>query len=338
MTLIRGGPAGPDGLGGAYSNTVESDRAALWSALGGRQGVLRGFVHSGVSGQMSLSFTAGAALVDERDASGNAGTLFRGYHVWSDTATVVQFGPASPSARNDAVVAAFVDTEDGPVGTGGLDVGPHLVVIPGVSGTSTPRTDTQITAWLGRGGWIRLLDVPIASSDVQINLAGITDRKTSAGRTQFVRKRTDEALLSSTALQSDDELSFDVVAGRVYEFTVTLFCAANSTGANGDIVVGFSFPGGGTLDFAGTGPHNTDLSTGSNSNAEWIARRGATSGTTVIPYGLSQSPSSEIMIVLRGTHVCATDGTVTLQWAQLTSSSNGVKVLGGSYLKADRVV
>lgn len=173
MTLVRGVPAGPNGLGGAYENPVEGDRAAFWAATGGRQRVLRGLAASGVAGQMSLSLSPGQAVVDERDAAGAAGTTLRGYLVWSDVATIVQFGPASPSARNDAVVAAFVDVEDGPVGTGALTVGAHLVVVPGVSGTATARTDAQITAWLGRGGWLRLFDVPVAATDTQINVANV---------------------------------------------------------------------------------------------------------------------------------------------------------------------
>lgn len=172
MALVRGGPAGPDGVGGAYQNEVETDRSAWWQALGGRQGVLRGLAISQVAGQMQLSLSAGSALLAERDAS--AGLLARGYFLWTDVATVVSFGAASPSARNDALVAAFVDTAAGPVGTGGLPVGAHLVVVPGVSGTTTARTDAQVTAFLGRGGWLRLANVPVAAGAAQIDVGGIT--------------------------------------------------------------------------------------------------------------------------------------------------------------------
>lgn len=171
MTAVRGGPAGPDGLGGSFQNEAETDRSAWWLALTGKQGVLKGFTLAGVGGLMALDVAAGSAVVSELDGSGNVQQ--RGYLVWADSTTRVTFGAASASARNDALVAAFVDTEDGAVGTGALAVGAHLVVIPGVSGTSTVRTDAQIRAWLGRGGYIRLADVPIASSDTQINTANI---------------------------------------------------------------------------------------------------------------------------------------------------------------------
>lgn len=223
MTLIRGGPAGPDGLGGAYENGVETDRAALWNALGGRQGVLHGFEISGLAGQMALSLTAGAALVDERDAAGNAGTTLRGYLVWADTDTTVTFGAASASNRNDALVAAFVDTEDGPVGTGGLDVGPHLVVVPGTSGVLTPVTDADITTYLGRGGWLRLADVPVASTDTEINTANLDThdgnyqpesamyRKVTGTQTLTSASNVDVTDLSHTAhVTSSDVLMVDV--------------------------------------------------------------------------------------------------------------------------------
>ena len=172
MTLVRGGLAGPNGAGGSYKNEVESDRTVLFYALGGRQGVMGGLTASAVPGQMALDLAAGAALVAERAADGS--TTRRGYLVWADGTTRVTFGPASPAARSDTVIAAFVDTEDGPVGTGGLDVGAHLVVVPGTSGITTPTTDTAINAWLGRGGRVRLHDVPIASADTQINTSAMS--------------------------------------------------------------------------------------------------------------------------------------------------------------------
>jgi hypothetical protein len=197
VTIIRGGPAGPDGSGGAYLNEVETDRSAWWHALGGRQGVLKGFVHSGVAGAMALDFTAGAALVGERAADGTA-SLDRGYLVWADATTRVTFGPASASARNDAVVAAFVDVEDGPVGTGGLEVGPHLVVVPGVSGTTTPRADADINAYLGRGGWVRLMDVPVAAGSTEINVANIdaADARIPANNTGLIAAASGQIQLS----------------------------------------------------------------------------------------------------------------------------------------------
>lgn len=216
MTLIRGGPAGPNGSGGAYLNEVETDRTINWYANGGRQGVLAGFTHTGVAGQMALDFTPGAALVGERAADGTA-SLNRGYLVWFDVTTRVTFGAASASARNDAVVAAFVDVEDGPVGTGGLEVGSHIVVVPGVSGTTTPRTDADINAWLGKGGWVRLMDVPVAAGATEIATAGVTVNAAAYQReTAFYRKAATQTV-NATANADIADLAHTAHVGSTTE-------------------------------------------------------------------------------------------------------------------------
>lgn len=174
-TLIDGGPAGADEAGGQYRNRILTDRIAWWRSIGRRQGVLRGFVHSTVAGQMQLSFTAGETAVEERDSLGVANTA-RGYLVWTGADAIAQFDVASASARNDAVVVAFVDVSVGAaaLGSGTTTVGGQLVVVPGVSGSSTPRTDAEIQSYVGSGGWVRLMDVAIAATDTEINPASVT--------------------------------------------------------------------------------------------------------------------------------------------------------------------
>jgi hypothetical protein len=173
LAQIKGAFLGPSDAAGtvAFLNRLDSRRVETLAVFGGHAGIWEGFVYSQVGGQMQLSFTAGIGMAAERD--GSQVELRRGYVIWNDVATVVQFGAASAANRNDAVVLAAVDPEDGAFGTGALVADGHLVVIPGVSGTTTVRTDAQIATWLGRGGWVRLLDVPILSTDTQINTATI---------------------------------------------------------------------------------------------------------------------------------------------------------------------
>lgn len=183
-TMILGAPAGPNGTGGSLNNPVEADRAMLWDALGSRQGVLRGFGYTTVAAAMALDIAAkSAALVGERAGDGTA-SLERGYHVYTPegAATRVTFAAASASARNDAVVAAFVDTEDGALGTGVTAVGPQIVTVTGVSGTTTPRTDADINAWIGRGGWVRLYDVAIPAGSTEISAANVVKDPNSWAR------------------------------------------------------------------------------------------------------------------------------------------------------------
>lgn len=169
---------GPDGLGGAYKNKAEVLQAQAWYAAGGRQGVLKGLAISGVAGVMSADVAAGAALISRRD--GSQAVQDMGYTVPLPTTTRVTFNPASASARNDCLVLAVVDTTDGAAGTGALASGGQLAVVPGVSGTSTVRTDAQVAAYLGRGGFLRLADVPIASTDTQINMSNLVDKRVPA--------------------------------------------------------------------------------------------------------------------------------------------------------------
>jgi hypothetical protein len=169
---VDAGWIGPDGVGGAYKNKASVIEAQSWYSLGGAQGVLKGMTLAGVAGQMSIDVAAGACLVSRRDGSNNVQDM--GYLVPVTATTRVAFGAASASTRNDALVCAVVDTTDGAVGTGALAVNGYLGVVPGVSGTSTPRTDAQIAAYLGRGGYVRLADVLIASTDTQINMSNVT--------------------------------------------------------------------------------------------------------------------------------------------------------------------
>lgn len=168
---LDAGWIGPDGVGGAYKNKAEVLQAQSWYALGGVQGVLKGMSLAGVAGSMAIDVAAGACMVSRRDGSQAVQNM--GYLLPVPVTTRVAFDPASASARNDCLVAAVVDTTDGAVGTAALAVGGQLAVVKGVSGTSTPRTDAQIAAWLGRGGFVRLADVPIASTDTQITMANV---------------------------------------------------------------------------------------------------------------------------------------------------------------------
>lgn len=176
-TSVLAVPIGPDGLGGSFQNDVGTRRASDWWELGGRAGVLSGLSWAQVTGLMALDLAAGAAMVPVRDAS--AVVQSEGYMLRTTpgSATVrVFFTPASASARNDALIGCVADTSIGSAGTGGLANGGWLAVVPGVSGTVTPRTDAQINAWVGGGGWDRYADVPIASTDTQINTANIANK------------------------------------------------------------------------------------------------------------------------------------------------------------------
>lgn len=157
------------------------------------------------------------------------------------------------------------------------------------------------------------------------------------GQMLFARKTADETLTSDTTLQNDNHLTLSVAASAVYTFELMLMAQTASNDLAGDIKVGFTFPSASTLHFTGTGPNNADLASGgsTNSNGEWIARNGATSGSTNIPYGMSGTP---IGIMLRGLLITGVNaGTLALSWAQNTSDPDTLTVLSGSWMRAVRV-
>lgn len=185
MVAVKGDAIGPLDASGTTApftgNVLDSVRheiylAARGGGLGGKGGIIEGLVPSIVSGQMQLSFSAGSAFAPERDASSNP--LARGYDVWNDAASVVQFTAAHATlGRIDTVVAAAVDGEDGAVGSGALAIGYHLAAVPGTAaGSPTTPTDANITSFLGRGGWTRLYDCTIPAASTQLSLVNCAFR------------------------------------------------------------------------------------------------------------------------------------------------------------------
>jgi hypothetical protein len=175
VVAVKTGNVGPQADGTTpFQNPLDVRRHAFWLTANGKSGILRGAVPSVVAGQMQLSFTAGSVAVCERDGSNVE--LDRAYPVYWDTAAVVQFTTAHATlARIDALVAAVVDVEDGAQGSLALGVGGFLAVVAGTAaGSPVAPTDTEIKTALGRGGFHRLYNVPIAAASTQIALGGAT--------------------------------------------------------------------------------------------------------------------------------------------------------------------
>lgn len=227
MTVIRGAFGAVDELGAAYRNDVEDVRAMVYHALGGTQGILDGFVMSTVAAAMEVDFTAGQALIEERGVDINGDD--RGYFVFATTTTTVTFDAASVADRNDAVVFAWPDPQYGTIGAGVSVAGPQIVVVKGVSGSTTPRTDSEINTAIGVGGWFRYADVIIDSTDTEINPANITltypNANDRVGYVQAKWKTADQSVTSTSAVDDTHLNDFSVVAGATYlvapKFAVT---------------------------------------------------------------------------------------------------------------------
>jgi hypothetical protein len=332
MVAVKAGFIGPQADGTTpFQNPLDVRRVETFLALGGRSGLLSGFFYTVVAGQMQLSFPPGEALIAERDGSNNE--LRRGYLLWSDTTVIAQFGAASAAARNDAVVMAVVDVEDGAQGTGAIGVGGHIVVVPGVSGTTTPRTDAQIQTYLGRGGFHRYADVAIPAGSTQIsagNVALTRVRLNSSAKRIYAHKTADEGLVSSTTVQDDNSLFLDLPVG-VWDITLKLsaFC---SSGIAADIKMMWTFSG----TFTGSpgrfclGPAvvNTGVS-------DTTVRLALHSLALEVTYGVDDVVGNYISENLF--LVVTAPGRLQLRWAQAGSSSSTTTVLTGSRLVAESV-
>jgi len=185
LTLIRGIPGAVDDVGDPWRNDIEDDRAMIWQALGATQGVLRGLTMSLDAGSLSVTFQAGCALLEERgvDITGDG----RGYFVFEDTTFQVTFDSPDASSRNDAVVIAWSDPQYGVAGAAVDGPGPQVIVVKGVSGSTTPRTDSEINTGIGPGAWVRFADVIIAPGDTQVNPANVTTNPQASAATPWCK-------------------------------------------------------------------------------------------------------------------------------------------------------
>lgn len=146
------------------------------------------------------------------------------------------------------------------------------------------------------------------------------------------RKTADEAVTSSTTLQDDDHLTFAIAANEEWVAHYQISCGAllSTTG----LKVTLTWPTGATADFDAyaiiRGPSDTrDIHVGNS--------RFQTSGQTVdmIAAGFSVNNGKLMMSIwiLNG----STAGSVTLQFAQSSSSGSALTFLKGAHLIAHRI-
>lgn len=158
---------------------------------------------------------------------------------------------------------------------------------------------------------------------------------TGVGQRLFAYKTADETVTSSVTPQNDDHLTLALAANATYLMNMNLM-VVNAGDFTGDILARLAYPTGTTAHVTGIGAHNTGLTSGSQSTGEWIARQGQTgTASTSTPYGVGTSAVGikiEALIL-----VGSTAGSLTLQWAQNTSESNGTTVKAGSWMKLERV-
>jgi hypothetical protein len=135
-----------------------------------------------------------------------------------------------------------------------------------------------------------------------------------------VLKTANESVVSSIVLQNDNELAFSVQPNETWLFDAWLVVACLSTAP--DIRIAFSAPLGAVVQWSGIGDGNvgTDhpLVTGSGSTDSFA-----------LPSGLTRNSIRLHGAVVSGVQA----GTVRLQWAQQSSSTNAVTIEADSYIR-----
>jgi hypothetical protein len=138
-----------------------------------------------------------------------------------------------------------------------------------------------------------------------------------------VRKVADESVTSSTALQDDNQLVFDVGADETWSFEFWLVVSCTNTLP--DIKLAFTTPPGASIKWSGFGDGNT-----------------STEHDVVITAGVSDifelaGGGARDWIRVRGIVTNGVNpGPVRLQWAQAAPSTSPVIMMQNSYLQASK--
>lgn len=135
------------------------------------------------------------------------------------------------------------------------------------------------------------------------------------------RKTSNETVNGSAALQNDDELFVAVEASCVYHFELRL---NYTSGTTPDLKLGWTYPTGTTIRWSGV-----------DSDTAGAVRITGNLTETSVPAICGSG--ADLMAVYTGMVIVGVNaGTLTLQWAQNTSTGSNSTVYAGSFLTIKR--
>lgn len=214
-------------------------------------------------------------------------------------------------------------------GSGVLDGSAAQKAIPSgtVVGTSDSQTLTNKTIDAASNTLTSV--VTLTGSQTLTNKTLTSPVINGIGAVTTVVKASDESVTSSTSMQDDNELTFSVDAAGTYIIDFFISISGDSTA---DIATEVSFPSG-TMHLFTAGQSPT--ATSADSDARFVTRMAdASSPTSSIAFGI---PASSGFVYMHALLVASGTGSVTLRWAQSSSSATPTVIAAGSHLVARRV-
>lgn len=140
---------------------------------------------------------------------------------------------------------------------------------------------------------------------------------------QAKRKAANESVTKSIALQDDNDLNFQLAAGKTYTVDGVLFVSAGKNVP--DLRIAFSAPNG------------SNMAIGYLTDAVLQNGGGVLTQSNAASRRIQVPANTSIPIIVKGTIVAGASGDLQLKWAQFTSNANPVTITKGSYIAIQEI-
>jgi hypothetical protein len=180
-----------------------------------------------------------------------------------------------------------------------------------VTGSSVSVSPTQTTTY-----------TLTASNTAGTTTAQVTVTVTPPTPASGILKTSNQSVTNNTTLQNDNQLLLQLQPGT---YAVDGIVIASSTAATPDMKIAF------------TDPTGSDMNIGYLSDVNSASVGGVLQASGVASSRIQLPANTPTPIMIRGTIVVTTAGTLQLQWAQFSSNAKLTGVAKGSYLKVTQL-
>lgn len=257
----------------------------------------------------------GSSLEDvtanNNDLTNNGGATFSNDVPFTDVVTPALTFEASPSAITQGSSSTLSWNAQNATSCTASGAWNGSKSVSGTLAVSPPSTATYSLDCTGDGGSVQ--------KDATVTVTSAPAPASS----QAKRKTVSESVTKSAVLQDDDELKFQLVAGKTYIVEGVLFASA-----------GKNVP---DLRIAFTAPNGSDMAIGYLTDAVLQNGGGVLTQSNTSSRRIQAPASSSIPVVIKGTIVAGSGGELKLRWAQFTSNTNPMTITKGSYLAIQEI-